>query len=131
MHTMRSSTLTLLTSLAVVLQASTAAPAVGQSTTVDADLILKDGGVLLPDGPDGLFTITFDPHNSTKAIITTLELFEGSSQASKRSKSSSVNSRQVNLPIDTWGCQGTHHNPGDYDRATRNFGAGCDAGQKI
>lgn len=108
-----------------------ASRAVGESETVPADLIMKEGGFLLPDGPDGIFSITLNA-NSTEATITTIELFDDT-KTSKRSSSSSssVHVEPRALPIASWGCMASRHNSNDYDQVTRAFGRFCDDGWKI
>lgn len=133
---MHSSALCLL-GLAGLLQASvipgaTVIPEVGRSLPLHARHIGTNGGIIPPDGPDGIFTITFNPNNSTAAAtITTVELFDG--DATKRSEStySEQPDKRATLPISASGKTQLRLDPGSYDQCTRDFGSWCDRGGKI
>lgn len=121
---MRISVLCLLP-LAGLLEATLIPRVVGASHSVAAHLVVTaNGGFNIPEGPDGRFSITYDPEgNSTEAIITTLELFDKPTVISKRSHGELA---KRNLPITSWGCVPSWHNRDSYDQATIMFGIGCD-----
>lgn len=114
--------------LAGLLQA-TVIPAVGRTKPLAAHFIGLNGGVILPEGPDGIFMVNLGLDNSTEATITTLELFEG--DISERSDSPRSEQVKRDLPIASSGCTNSWHNRDDYATVSRAFGQGCDRGAKI
>ncbi|KAK4446918.1 hypothetical protein QBC34DRAFT_427729 [Podospora aff. communis PSN243] len=53
-------------------------PLAGRSLPFPSDLITENGGIIIPEGPDGVFTVTFNPDNSTSATIETIKLLNRS-----------------------------------------------------
>jgi hypothetical protein len=109
----------------------TAIPTADRSQPVPRHLITENGGVIIPEGPDGVFVVTFDPHNSTEATITTLELFQGGAVSKHSDPAPRSAQAKRDLPIAKSGCGRTMQVPADYDQATRALGRQCDHGMTI